>query len=280
MLSGIGDPDDLSKAGLPLTHALPGVGRNYQDHLEVSVWGRTRAPISLAGQDRGLRALRHGIEYQLFRSGILASTIVESVGFADTDGDGRADVHFQVLPVLSGDADRTPIEGHGISINPSYPHPASRGQVRLRSSNPADPIYLDSGYLTARADVDTLIRGVRLARRILRQPAMQRLVSAEILPSPAEELDDAAVEAHVRRYAKTVYHPSGTCKMDTDEMAVVGPDLRVRGIVGLRICDASIMPRLISGNTNAPTVMIAERCADFILGASGTATTTRTKGAA
>ena len=109
---------------------------------------------------------------------------------------------------------------------------------------------------------------------------MQRLVSAELLPSARGDLDDATIEAHVRAHAKTVYHPSGTCKMGTDEMAVVGPDLRVRGIEGLRICDASIMPRLISGNTNAPTVMIAERCADFILGASGTATTTQTIGAA
>lgn len=280
MLSGIGDPKALLDAGVDLVHPLPGVGQNYQDHMEVPVQGRTRAPISLLGQDRGLRAMRHGMEYKLFRTGILSSTIVETGAFADTDGDGRADVQFHVLPVLSADAGQVPIEGHGITLNPSFLRPLSRGRIRLRSSHPEDPILLDTGYLSERADVETLMRGVRLARRILRQPAMQALISAELLPSPHENIDDAALEAHVRSHAKTVYHPSGTCKMGADEMAVVGPDLRVHGVEGLRVCDASVMPSLISGNTNAPTIMIAERCADFILGAIGAATTTQTKGAA
>ena len=265
MLSGIGDPAELTLAGVPVVHALSGVGQNFQDHMEISVYGRTRQPISMAGQDKGLRALMHGLQYQMFQTGLLTSTVVESGGFVDTSGGGRPDVQFHVLPVLVGDADREPLPGHGISINPCYLRPASRGRVRLRSANFADPILLEAGFLTARADVDTLIRGVKLARTILRQPALQAVVSEELLPSPKAEISDAEIEAHIRAYAKTVYHPSGTCKMGTDPMAVVDPTLRVHGMQGLRVCDASIMPTLISGNTNAPTIMIAERCAEFIL---------------
>lgn len=266
MLSGIGEAEALRQAGITPLHDLKGVGQNFQDHLEVSVYGRTKEPISLAGQDRGLKALYHGIQYKLFRTGLLTSTVVESGGFVDTDGDGRADIQFHVLPTLAGDADRQPIAGHGISINPCILRPASRGQVRLRSARPDDPILLDTGFLSARADVDGLIRGVKLARTILRQPALASIISEELLPSAQADISDSEIEQHIRKYAKTVYHPAGTCKMGTDPMAVVSPDLRVNGIDALRICDASVMPQLISGNTNAPVIMIAERCADFILG--------------
>lgn len=265
MHSGIGPAAELAAAGVALRHDLPGVGQNFQDHLEVSVYGRTRAPISLAGQDRGLAALRHGIEYTLFRTGLLSSTVVESGGFADTGGGGRPDIQFHVLPVLAGDADRAPLEGHGISINPCYLRPASRGQLRLRTADPDAPILLEAGYLTAREDVDALIRGVHLARRILRQPALRDLISEELLPSAHPGLTDAEIEAHVRGFAKTVYHPAGTCRMGSDPGAVVDPRLKVIGVDGLRVADASVMPALISGNTNAPTIMIAERCADFLL---------------
>ena len=265
MLSGIGDPAELALAGVPVVHKLPGVGQNFQDHLEVSIYGRTRLPISLAGEDQGLRALRHGLQYQLSRSGILSSNVVESGGFVDTTGAGRPDVQFHVLPALAGDADREPLAGHGLSINPCYLRPKSRGRVRLRSGNHADPILLEAGFLTAREDVDTLIRGVKLARKILRQPALQALISEELLPSAKADITDAEIEAHIRAYAKTVYHPSGTCKMGSDPLAVVDPQLRLHGMTGLRVCDASVMPSLISGNTNAPTIMIAERCAEFIL---------------
>lgn len=268
MRSGIGPAADLADAGVEVHHDLPGVGQNFQDHLEVSVYGRTRDPISLARQDRGLAALRHGIEYALFRSGLLTSTVVESGGFVDTTGSGRPDIQFHVLPVLAGDADRAPLAGHGISINPCFLRPASRGQLRLRSPDPDAAILLEAGYLTARQDVDTLIRGVRLARRILRQPSLQALISEELLPSHADELTDDEIEAHVRQFAKTVYHPAGTCRMGSDQTAVVDQQLKVIGMDGLRIADASIMPSLVSGNTNAPTIMIAERCADFLLSTS------------
>jgi choline dehydrogenase-like flavoprotein len=141
----------------------------------------------------------------------------------------------------------------------------SRGSVTLRSADPKAPILFDAGALREQADVDTLVRGVKLARKILRAPALAAVIEHELLPSAADTLSDAQIEAHVRSHAKTVYHPAGTCRMGSDALAVVDPQLRVHGVANLRVCDASVMPRLPSGNTNAPTIMIAERCAEFML---------------
>ena len=220
------------------------------------------------GQDQGLRALRHGLQWQLLRSGLLTSNVVESGGFVDTLGTGRPDVQFHVLPVLVGDVEREPLPGHGLSINPCFLRPQSRGTVSLRSPDPAHPILFDAGALRVQADVDTLVRGVKLARRILRAPALAEVVEHELLPGAEATLSDAQVEAHVRSHAKTVYHPAGTCRMGGDATSVVDTHLRVRGVAGLRVCDASVMPTLPSGNTNAPTIMLAERCADFVLQAA------------
>jgi len=268
LLSGIGPGEQLQSLGIPVAHALPGVGENFQDHLEVSVYGRTREPISLLGNDRGFAALKHGLQWTLFNTGLLTSNVVESGGFVDTTGQGRPDLQFHVLPVLVGDVDREPLAGHGLSINPCFLRPASRGSVRLRSSDPMAPILFDGGYLQAQEDVDTLVRGVKLARRILRAPALREVVSEELAPSAADDMADDAIEAYVRQRAKTVYHPSGTCRMGSDGMAVVDAQMRVHGVAKLRVCDASVMPSLVSGNTNAPTVMLAERCAAFVLGQS------------
>lgn len=264
-LSGIGPGAELQRFGIPVVADLPGVGENYQDHLEVGVYGRARRPNSLAGNDAGARAVWHGLRWFGSRTGLLASNVVECGGFVDSAGEGRPDLQFHVLPVLVGDVDREPHAGHGLSINPCFLRPRSRGSVGLSSADPMAPIRFDGGYLGAREDVQTLMRGVRLARRILRAPSMQRVVSAEIEPAAAEAIDAAALEAYVRQRAKTVYHPAGTCRMGDDAGAVVDPRLRVRGVDGLRIADASVMPALPSGNTNAATVMIAERCAQFLL---------------
>ena len=265
-VSGIGPAEHLRRIGVPVQHDLPGVGENFHDHLEIIVHGRCREPISLLGQDKGLTALKHGLQWELFKTGLLTSNVVESGGFVDTTGSGQPDLQFHVLPTLVGDVDREPLPGHGISINPCFLRPESRGTVRLRSADPMAPIRFDGGYLSAQADVDTLVRGLKLARRILRAPALAKLVSAELAPSAEDEISDAALADYVRQRAKTVYHPAGTCRMGSDPMAVVDPQLRVHGMQGLRVCDASVMPRIVSGNTNAPTIMIAERCADFLLG--------------
>lgn len=265
MLSGVGPAAELSRHGIEPLVASEQVGSNYQDHLEVSIYGRTREPISLFGNDRGLKALKHGLQWKLFRTGLLTSNVVESGCFVDTAGEGRPDIQFHVLPTLVGDIDREPIDGHGISLNPCYLRPKSRGSVGLRGADPDDPIRFDSGALAEQEDVDALVRGVRLARRILRAPALADLIDHELKPSAREEISDVELEDHVRRHAKTVYHPVGTCRMGSDPRAVVSPTLSVNGVQGVRIADASVMPSIISGNTNAPVIMIAERCAEFIL---------------
>jgi choline dehydrogenase-like flavoprotein len=265
LLSGIGPAGHLAELGILLRRELPGVGENFQDHVTASVYGQTHSPISLLGEDKGLRAVRHGLQYLLWRSGLLTSNVLESGAFVDTTGSGRPDVQLPVMPALLGDVGRAPPAGHGISINPCILRPTSRGTVRLRGRDPAAAVRLNANALATREDIDTLVRGLKLARRILRAPALRSLIAREILTSEQGEADDALLEQHARRVVKTVYHPAGTCKMGRDGLAVVNNRLCVHGVPRLRIADASIMPALVSGNTNAPSVMIGERCADFIL---------------
>jgi choline dehydrogenase-like flavoprotein len=265
LLSGIGHERELAAHDIRVNRHLPGVGENFQDHVAASVYGRTRQPVSLVGADRGVRAVRHGLEYLMWRTGLLTSNVIEAGAFADTTGDGRPDIQIHFVPSLVGDFDRAPPPGHGITINPCILRPASRGTVKLRSALPQDPPMVIANNLTAPGDIETIVRGLKLSRRILRAPAMSALLESEILPSAEEQVADADLEHHARTFAKTVYHPSGTCKMGKDGMAVVDPRLRVRGVPRLRVADVSVMPELVSGNTNAPTIMIAERCADFLL---------------
>lgn len=266
-LSGIGDPADFAQHGIAVQHELPGVGKGFQDHVSASVYGATRDPISLFGADRGLKAIRHGLQYLLFRSGLLSSNVLEAGGFIDTAGQGRPDVQIHVVPSLVGDADREAPARHGISLNPCCLRPTSRGRVRIASGDPAAMPEIHANNLSTQEDIDTLVRGVEFCRNLLKAPALAKLVAEELAPGPDATSRDA-VESHCRNFAKTVYHPSCTARMGTDENAVVDPELRVRGLKGLRISDASVMPKLVSGNTNAPTVMIGERCAEFLLHAS------------
>jgi choline dehydrogenase-like flavoprotein len=267
-LSGIGPAVHLRQHGIDVVADLPGVGENYQDHLEATVQCEIKDPISIFGEDKGLRAASHMLQYLLTKTGLLTSTVVESGGFVDTAGTGEPDIQFHVLPTFVGFADRAPDPGHGISIGPCVLRPQSRGTVRLRSSNPTDPALFVANSLAERADVDTLMRGVELGIRISEAPSLARLVKRRVLPKPGLENDSEALRDYVRGISKTVFHPSGTAKMGApdDPMAVVSEDLKVRGVDRLRVADASIMPRLVSGNTNAPTIMIGERAARFILG--------------
>jgi choline dehydrogenase len=268
MLSGFGPARDLGALGIPVARDMPGVGVNFQDHLDVPFYVRVKDPISLLGQDRGLRAARHYIQYKLFHTGLLCSNVVEAGGFIDTTGSGRADVQIVFIPTLLGDPPREGPPGHGLSINPAVLNPKSRGTVKLRSANPQDSILFDPKFLSAPEDIAGFVRGLKAVRKIGSQPALKRLGGVEISPTgePPMRSDEDMAE-HTRRYAKSIYHPAGTCRMGSDEDAVVDSQLRVRGAPRLRICDASIMPKIPRGNTNAPTIMVAERGADFILGA-------------
>lgn len=267
-LSGIGDASHLAGHGIEVIADLPGVGENYQDHLEATVQAEVRDPISLFGQDKGLKAAGHMLQYLLTKTGMLTSTVVESGGFVDTAGTGQPDVQFHVLPSFNGFGERQAEPGHGISIGPCFLRPQSRGSVKLRSANPRDAALFNANSFANPADLETLVRGVEWAIRITEAPSLAKLIKRRVLPAPGVEKDPQALRDYIRSVSKTVFHPSGTAKMGTDDdrMAVVGEDLRVRGVEGLRVADASVMPTLVSGNTNAPCIMIGERASRFMLG--------------
>jgi choline dehydrogenase-like flavoprotein len=234
--------------------------------MEVPVQAETREPISILGHDTGLKAVGHMLRYLTSKQGLLTSNVVECGGFVDTLGVGQPDVQFHVLPVLIGFVDREPEPGHGFSIGPCYLRPRSRGSIRIAAADPAAKVDFNANVLSDREDVETLVRGVKAAIRILDTPSMQAIVKRRVLPRPGVENDATALEDYIRQSAKTVFHPAGTAKMgrDDDPMAVVTPELKVRGIEGLRIADASVMPTLVSGNTNAPCMMIGARAAAFM----------------
>ncbi len=265
-LSGIGNGKHLASLGIDIVADLPGVGENYQDHMEVPVQAETREPISILGHDTGLKAVGHMLRYLTSKQGLLTSNVVECGGFVDTLGVGQPDVQFHVLPVLIGFVDREPEPGHGFSIGPCYLRPRSRGSIRITAADPAAKVDFNANVLSDREDVETLVRGVKAAIRILDTPAMQAIVKRRLLPRPGVENDATALEDYIRQNAKTVFHPAGTAKMgrDDDPMAVVTPELKVRGVEGLRVADASVMPTLVSGNTNAPCMMIGARAAAFM----------------
>ncbi|WP_421703792.1 GMC family oxidoreductase [Aliiroseovarius sp.] len=267
-LSGLGNASELAGHGIEIIADLPGVGENFQDHLEANVQCYTRDPISFYKQDKGLRAAWHMAQYKLFRSGLLTSNVVESGGFVDVSNAGIPDVQFHVIPFLVGWVDSPPIEAHGMSINPCFLRPRSRGSVKLRSANPKDKALFDAGSFSDPEDLEVLLRGTRKAIEIFRAPELQKLVTGFAKPGPEKLDDDEALRDWIRQSCKTVFHPVGTAKMGpaSDRLAVVDGELRVRGVQGLRVADASVMPTLVSGNTNAPIMMIAERAARFITG--------------
>lgn len=265
MLSGIGPADQLNAHGIPVLRDAPEVGRNLQNHYEVPLHFRLRAAQSLVGQDKGLAALRHGLQYKLFNSGVLRTTVAEAGAFVDTLQSGRPDVQLYMIPSLLGSPEWAAPEGHGVTICVSLLRPESRGVVTLASADAADHVHYDGGSLEDIADVETLIRGVRVARKLGATPSFQRIVSGEIHSSPEGASDAADEEAFVRKYVRPISHVSGTCRMGDDAGAIVDPLLRVNGVMGLRVADASIMPRVVSGNTNAASMLIGARCADFLL---------------
>ncbi|WLI90726.1 choline dehydrogenase [Massilia sp. R2A-15] len=278
MLSGIGEPQELARHGIALRHALPGVGRNLQDHLDVLVVQRCRLPVSLGLSLRTLPAqVKRLYDYIVHRSGALTSNSAEAGGFVKSRAQQELpDIQFHFTPArLDGHA-RTlrsaafTLWGHGYALHACPLRPASRGRITLRSADPAAAPLIDPNYLSERADLEAMIDCVRAARRVLAAAPFDPFRGAEIFPG-SEVQSDAEIEAFIRRKAETIYHPVGTCKMGADPMAVVDHRLKVHGVEGLRVIDASIMPTLIAGNTNAPTMMIAEKGADMILSTLGAA---------
>lgn len=265
MLSGVGPAATLKSFGIPVVCDSPNVGANYQDHFLAPVDVHLKAPISLMGQDRGLKALLNGLQWLFYRSGPLASNVVEAGGFFDLDGDGRPDIQLNGIPISSAGWGDAPPRDHRFSLAPLCLTCHSRGTVTLRSTNPADPPIVRGNFLHER-DVENLINGIVLSRQILAAPSFVHYVSSEALPGPRVGSSRQELRDYVLSMAKTALHPTSTCAMGPEPESVVDPTLRVRGTEGLRVVDGSVMPKVVRGNTTAPIIMIAERAADLIRG--------------
>ena len=268
LLSGLGEAPVLSALGIQTVLELPGVGRNLQDHLDVTASMREHSHASV-GVGPGMlpRLLAAAWTYARRHDGLFSSNAAEAGGFARSRPDlDRPDLQLHFLPSLLRDHGRRLVWGYGATLHVCALRPASRGRVSLRSHDALQTPRIDPGYLSHPADLPVLRAGLRLTRSLLASPAWGRHGGVELAPGAAVGDDDAALDAYIRAHAETIYHPVGTCRMGNDDMAVVDSRLRVRGVDALRVVDASIMPTLIGGNTNAPAMMIGEMAADFLLG--------------
>ena len=266
LLSGIGPADEIRRLGIPVALDLPGVGRNLQDHLELYVQYACTKPITLHLVENPLTRVRIGLEWFLFKSGLATSAHLEAGAFIRrNDAVPHPDLQFHFLPSLVNDHGRKPIGRHAFQAHVGPMRPTSTGYVRLRSADPATHPEIQPCYLATEQDRLEMRDAVKLTRDIFAQAAFDPYRGVEIQPGAAVR-SDAEIDAFVRAKADSAYHPSCTCKMGDDAMAVVDGSLRVRGIRDLRVVDASIMPSVVSGNLNAPTIMIAEKAADMILG--------------
>jgi choline dehydrogenase len=268
MLSGIGPADELSGHGFTIVADLPGVGRNLQDHHEVPVVAATSGAFGYFGQDRGLAMLSNGLQYMLFKSGAVTTTGVEACAFIDPDGGERPTIQLYCVPTVYLDRDVSGIEPtHGVTLNPCLLRPKARGSVRLASADPTALPRVDPQFFGDEDDLRLTIAGLRYAREVLATSPVREMVDHELFPGRAV-ISDVDLADHCRRTVKTNYHPVGTCRMGcaSDPLAVVASDLTVRGIESLRIVDASIMPTIPSGNTNAPVLAIADKAVDIITG--------------
>ena len=264
--SGIGPTEHLARTGVPVVHDLQGVGSNLHDHLNLFTICECTGDHTYDAYAKLHMAAWAGLRYVLFRNGPVASSLFETGGFWRVGpGTGRPDVQLH-LGLGSGiEAGVVRLERAGVTLNSAYLQPESRGTVRLASPDPTDAPLIDPNYWAEPNDRTMAFRGLRLARETMRQDALRPFVAREALPGPAVEDDDVLFD-YACASAKTDYHPVGTCRMGTDDTAVVGPDLRVRGIEALRVADSSVMPRVPSCNTNAPTIMVGEKASDLILG--------------
>lgn len=265
-LSGVGRAEDIEPHGITLLHELPGVGQNLQDHLDFTLAYKSRDRdnfgISLPGS---LSLLKHINTWRKSGQGMIATPFAEGAAFLKTESHlERADIQLHFVISIVDDHARKLHMGHGFSCHVCVLRPKSRGSVGLTSADPMAPPRIDPQFLSDPQDLAVLMKGARKTRQLMQTAPLAGYIHKELFIK--EEPDDAALEQHIRARSDTIYHPVGTCKMGQDNMAVVDPELKVRGLAGLRVVDASVMPRLIGGNTNAPTIMIAEKAADMIRG--------------
>jgi choline dehydrogenase len=267
LCSGVGDASQLADFGIaPVAH-LPGVGRNLHDHPATPVRMHTESTETYGLSARTVpRAMWTALQYLVARKGPLASNVFESVAFLRTSsGLDRPDFQFVFQPANPPTPGHWMPRGHGYGISPVLLYPKSRGSVRLMSADPEVAPLIDPKLLAHPDDMQRMTRAVRLCRRMLQAPAFSKYHAREYQPG-GEVKSDADIESFIRSTTATVFHPVGTCRMGVGADAVVDAELKVRGVAGLRVADASVFPSLVGGNTNAPTIMVAERAADFILG--------------
>ncbi|HEY0276256.1 MAG TPA: GMC family oxidoreductase N-terminal domain-containing protein, partial [Paenirhodobacter sp.] len=257
MLSGVGDRDELSAHAIGCVRHLPGVGKNLHDHVDAYVCARLTRPMSYTGHDRGLNAARHGMRYLAFKDGPATSNACEGGAFCSSDGDADwPNLQFHFMPAALDSHQR--FHGHAMTLLCSYLRPKSRGTVRLASADVNDAPLVDPNFFSDPDDLRHNVRAIEIGRRILTAPAFAAVNGGEVYPGPdTRTADDLA--RYVKDRAKTDYHPVGTCRMGDDAMAVVDQALRVHGLKGLRITDCSVIPQIVSGNTNAAAIMIGER---------------------
>ena len=261
MLSGIGPADDLRQLGIGVVADVPGVGANLQDHVVVGVYYHCRRPVTLETAE----TLPNLLRYLMLHDGPLTTNVAEAGGFVRTQPHLRApDLQFHFAPAFFLDHGFTRPGGCGFTIGPTLLQPRSRGRVRLRSADPFAAPAIHANYFHARDDFAPLIAGMRMARDLAGTSALAGFAGDEYLPG-TRVVTDADLERYIRERCETLYHPVGTCKMGGDADAVVDAQLRVRGVERLRVADASVMPTIVRGNTNAPTMMIGERAAAMML---------------
>lgn len=266
MLSGIGPAGHLREHGITVRHDAPQVGLNLQDHLDICTLRHSTQPVTY---DR-TSELRTAFDYFLRgHRGPGTSNIAEAGAFVRSPlaPDARADIQLHFVPAMLDDHGRHRLDGDGYTLHACFLRPRSRGRIRLETADASTPARIEANYLSDPEgfDMKMMIECARLSRDLFAQRAFDAYRGAPIFPA-RDDLDDTGLAAFVRAKAETVYHPIGTCRMGSDGDAVVDPQLRVNGVAGLRVIDASVMPTLIGGNTNAPTIMIAERAADLIRG--------------
>jgi choline dehydrogenase len=265
LLSGIGPHEQLAEFGIPVLHHLPGVGKSLQDHYSAPIKLRCKLPVTVNDvMLSNARKLRAGLEYYVLHRGPLAMISSPAALFARTRPElASPDIKISISPFSA----ERPQDGlHRFSGFTSIAYqlrPESRGEIKLKSPDPFDAPAVYPNYLATETDQRTIVAGLKLIRRILASSQMQALIEAEFQPGPAVESDEELLD-YARRRGGTVYHPTSTCKMGNDPLAVVDAELRVHGVDGLRVADASIMPTVVSGNTNAATIMIGEKIADLV----------------
>jgi choline dehydrogenase len=266
-LSGVGNADDLDALGIDVVADLPGVGENLQDHLEVYIQYTCTKPVSMAPALKLWRRPFIGAQWLFLRSGPGATNHFEGGGFVRGNADvAYPNLMFHFLPIAIRYDGSAPAGGHGYQVHIGPMYSDARGSVKIKSTNPREHPALRFNYLSTEQDRQEWVQAIRVARNILGQPAMDEFNGGELSPGPSVSTAEEILD-WVGRDGETALHPSCTCRMGVDELSVVDPEtMAVRGLAGLRVCDASVLPYVTNGNIYAPVMMVAEKAADLILG--------------